>query len=122
MLDAQTLDRRGDQTGQRGGKCSDAQARTLGLGCGAELRVRKLQALRDHVGVPEQDLARGREPETAGSALEEPDAELAFEGGNLIGDHPLREGDLARGPRERAFLRHGSEGEHPSRVKYKCRL
>jgi hypothetical protein len=85
--------------------------------CGdGELCVGELEALGDGVGVFEQDLPLASEPQSAGPAVEQPGADLAFQRADLVGDRRLRQGELAGGARERAFMHHGTEGEHAPRI------
>jgi hypothetical protein len=62
--------------------------------------------------VLEQDLARAGESQAAGLPLEEADADLTLQRGDLVRNGRLRQRQLARGARERALVRDGTEGEH----------
>ena len=53
---------------------------------------------------------------TAGAAVEQPDAELALERGDLLGDGRLGQGERLGRARERVAVRDLAEGEHPARV------
>ena len=70
----------GDEPGERGREGADAQPDAAAVGGGGDLGVRELEALGDGVGVREQDLALGREPQAAGLALEQARPDLALQG------------------------------------------
>ena len=68
----------GYEPGERGRERADAQPRALVVGGDGELRVGELEAFGDCVGVFEQDLALVGEPEAAGPAVKQPDADLCL--------------------------------------------
>ena len=87
-----------------------------GRGQLAELGLGEREALRDRVGVREQDLAGAREPEPARLAVEQPRADLALERRDLLRDRRLGERERARRLRERALVGDRAEGEHAPRI------
>jgi hypothetical protein len=113
---AHARDRLRHEVGQRGRERADAQPPARLARDAAELLAREREALGDGVGVLEQDLAGAREPQPAGLAVDQPDADLALEGGDLVGHRGLRERERARCARERPLVRHRTERQHPPRI------
>ena len=114
-------DRRRHQRGQRAGKASDAQRAAIVAELG-ELDVGQGEALRHRLRVIERDRARLGQGQAPGPAMQQPRPQLALERGHLLRDRRLRQRQLARGGRERAGLRDGTEGEQPPRIQHKRRL
>ena len=106
----------GDEPGERGREGADAQPDAAAVGGRGDLGVGELEALGDGVGVREQDLALGGEPQAAGLALEQARADLALEGADLVGDRGLGERERAGGAGERAVVRDGAERQHATRI------
>ena len=104
------------ETRQRGGKGSDPQPRAAALGGSGNLHPRELESPLDHVGVLEHDPALGGELETARTARQQRNTELALELGDLVGDRRLRQREVAGGVRERTPVRDRAKREHPPRV------
>lgn len=84
MLAAEPGDRSGYESRQRGRQRPDPQSRALACCGSGKLRAGKLEALRDRVGMFEQDLPLAGKPEAAGPALQQPSAELALELSHLV--------------------------------------
>ena len=105
----------GHEPGERGGKCADAQPRALAF-CGdgklfasaSWKRSAMASACSSRISPSRVSL---RPP---GRAVEQPGADLALQRSHLVGDRRLRQRELAGGPRERALVRDGAEGEHAS--------
>lgn len=112
----QARDGSGHEARERARERTDAQARGIPSGDRRELSIGNQEALSDRVCVSEQDLALGRQPEAAGTALEQLRADLAFEQGDLIGDGRLREGQLARRAGEGSLMGNRAESEHAPRI------
>src|SRR4051812_43028484 len=112
----QVVDGGGDEGGQGGRECADAQPRAPALRGGRELLAREPEPVRDRVRVPEQDLALGGEPEAAGLAIEQAHADLALERGDLVGDRRLRERERAGGAREGPLVSDRAKREDASRI------
>ena len=102
------------ERGQRARERAHAQA--LVAGQLRQLRAGERQAVGERVGVLEQDLARGRELQPAGLAVQQPRADLLLQRGDLLRDGRLRERERSRGGAERALVGHRPERQQPSRV------
>ena len=69
---AQPLDRRGHETGECGRQRSDPEPGAPPGAGGRDLGARELEPSGDRVGVLEQGLALGGQPEPARASLEQP--------------------------------------------------
>jgi hypothetical protein len=114
-------DRGRDERGQGAGEAADAQRAAVIAQLG-ELDVGQGEALGDRLRVIERDGARLRQGQPARPAVQQTRSQFALERGHLLGDRRLREGELARGGRERAGLRDRAEGEQAPRIQHKDRL
>src|SRR5439155_274658 len=83
--------------GERGREGADAEPCAVRGRRVGELRAGEVESLGDGVGMLEQDRAFLREPEAAGLANQQPDADLALQRRDLIRHGGLGEGQLACG-------------------------
>src|SRR3954454_16373699 len=98
------------------GEAADADLLAALAGQGGDLGVGELEAPGDVVGVLDQDLAGGGETQSTPAALEEPDADLGLEQGDLAGHGGLRPRKTLGRTRERELVRDDAEGQKPARV------
>jgi hypothetical protein len=110
-------DGRGHQGGQCAGEAAHAQ-RPAVVAELAELGVGQRQALGQCVGVLERDRARVGEGQAAGPAVQQPCAELALQGGDLLRYRGLGQRQVTRRRGERSGARDGAEGEQPARIQH----
>ena len=116
LLLAQPGDRRRDDRAERAGERAGAQRLALGGHALGDLLVGLGEPLGDRVGVGEQQRADLGRRGTAGPAVEQADAELALERGDLLGHRRLGQRERLGRARERAAVRDLAEGEHAARV------
>ena len=118
----QPLDRAVDDRGERAGERADPQRRPHGAGQLGDLRVGLGEPAGDRIGVREQQRARLGHRRAAGPAVEQPDAQLALERGDLLGDRGLRQGERLGRARERAAPGDLAEGEQAAGVDHRHSL
>ncbi len=118
----EALDRAVDDRGQRARERAEPQRRAVGAGELGDLGVGLAEPVGDRVGVREQQRARLGDRRAARPAVEQPDAELALERGDLLGDGRLRQRERLGRAREGAAPGDLAEGEQAAWVEHRHEL